>query len=56
MDFDGFMCEYPPCPDPDDDPPGLEPSDCNCHNDCGYCQVCNAAGECAPDPTCGSNS
>lgn len=48
MDFKGFLCKYPDCP-PSDEP---EPCDCNCHNDCPECTICNAAGECVPDPAC----
>ena len=29
-----------------------EPCDCNCDNDCAECEICNADGECVPDPTC----
>lgn len=30
--------------------------DCNCNNDCGDCEICNAACECVPDPRCDSLS
>ena len=26
--------------------------DCNCDNDCKNCEICNASGECVPDPEC----
>ena len=54
---DGSPCTPPSCPPPPDPPDGSppippEPCDCNCDNDCGYCEICNAAGECEPDPAC----
>ena len=29
--------------------------DCNCHNDCGECEICGSDGTCQPDPTCTTN-
>ena len=29
--------------------------DCNCHNDCGYCELC-VGGDCVPDPDCETGS
>lgn len=26
--------------------------DCNCSNDCKYCEICNEGGLCVPDPEC----
>lgn len=45
----GLNCDAA-CPPPPDPVP--EPCDCNCENDCGDCEICNAAGECVPDPDC----
>ena len=35
-------------------PPECEPCDCNCDNECGDCEICNAAGKCVRDnnPPC----
>jgi len=33
-------------------PPECEPCDCNCHDECPDCQICNAEGKCVPDPAC----
>lgn len=33
-------------------PEGCDDCDCNCSNDCGDCETCNAAGECVPDQGC----
>ena len=33
----------------------VEPCDCNCNNDCGDCEICNAQGKCVPDPACGDD-
>ncbi len=37
---------------PANDDCGPEPCDCNCENDCPDCFICNAEGECEPDPQC----
>lgn len=53
--FDCLKCAQSKCNEdcpPPPDPPGPEPCDCNCHDDCGECEICNAAGECEPDPLC----
>ena len=36
----------------DDIPSECEECDCNCNNDCGDCEICNAQGECERDPVC----
>jgi len=33
-------------------PESCKDCDCNCHDDCPYCQVCGADGVCRPDPAC----
>lgn len=43
------------CRLPEDcDPPGPEPCDCNCEEDCPECYICNEAGKCEPseEPEC----
>lgn len=38
--------------DPETIPPQCQGCDCNCDNDCGDCEICNASGICEPDPEC----
>ena len=33
-------------------PESCKDCDCNCHNDCKDCEICNAQGVCVPDPQC----
>ena len=35
-----------------DIPAECEQCDCNCHNDCKECELCNAQGKCESDPAC----
>ena len=42
------------CPPPPV-PPGSEPCDCNCNNDCPDCFICDSSGVCVPDPECSAN-
>ena len=40
------------CPDGGEDDDGIDPADCNCHDDCGNCKKCSSAGVCEDDPAC----
>jgi len=33
-------------------PDSCKECDCNCHNDCGECEICGTDGTCHPDPQC----
>lgn len=38
--------------DKTDVPDSCKDCDCNCDDQCGYCQACSESGQCVPDPGC----
>ena len=40
----------------EDIPDECEECDCNCHNDCGDCELCGTDGKCYSDPACDVSS
>lgn len=49
-DPDGFACLL--CEYTEYSGDCTEPTDCNCHDDCGPCSLCSSGGSCVPDPDC----
>jgi hypothetical protein len=52
LEINGKTCYFYNTWVTDDIPPECEECDCNCNNDCGDCEICNAQGECERDPVC----
>jgi len=52
MEINGKTCYFYNTWVTDDIPSECKECDCNCNNDCGDCEICNAQGECVRDPNC----
>jgi hypothetical protein len=48
----GKTCNIRTVCDKSNVPESCKECDCNCDNDCKDCEICDASGECVPDPNC----